>query len=393
MDVQSEEYSVPEDEQQRLRTLRNYRILDSPEESPFDNLTEMATNVFDVPISLICLVDEDRQWFKSVTGLDVRETERKCSFCNHVLLSREIMTIEDTHEDERVDGNRLVVEDPHIRSYAGAPLKTEDGKILGTFCILDQKPRSFSSRDLIILESLATVTMEQIELRFRNERRRIVNKKLRGERDRFLNQLKQAQTEKDELLHRIKNNFSQVRSMLNLERSRAKHTDELEALESAEARIFCFTAIYEQLDRTRHDQIIESRDYLKSIVKNASKVFRKEVDDTTVSLDLEDVTLPGDFALKFGIVLNELITNTYEHVLIPGLGQRLNISFEQDGDTYCLMFSDDGPGLPEPALSEDRSSGGLNLIQSMIEYADTGTFEYKNEEGSTFIIQLPADRG
>ncbi len=147
-------------EEARLRALKSLDVLDTPAEERFDRLTRMAKRMFDVPISLVSLVDGNRQWFKSCMGLDVRETPRDISFCGHAILGDEVFYIPDTENDKRFADNPLVTGEPYIRFYAGCPLRSLNGCKLGTLCIIDRKPRSLDSEDLSILRDLA-LTVER----------------------------------------------------------------------------------------------------------------------------------------------------------------------------------------------------------------------------------------
>lgn len=148
---------ISKQEGARLKTLRSLNILDTLPEERFDRLTRMAKRLFGVPISVVCLVDEDRQWFKSCLGLTVSETPRDISFCGYAILGSEIFIIPDAAKDERFADNPMVLNEPNIRFYAGCPLRTLNGSKLGTLCIMDQKPRSFSDEDLEILRDLASM--------------------------------------------------------------------------------------------------------------------------------------------------------------------------------------------------------------------------------------------
>lgn len=117
----------------------------------------MAQRLYDVPIALVSLVDENRQWFKSCIGLEVCETPRDISFCGHTILGNDIFVIPNAIEDERFADNPLVVNEPYIRFYAGCPLRALDGQKLGTLCIIDQKPREFEKEDLELLVDLASM--------------------------------------------------------------------------------------------------------------------------------------------------------------------------------------------------------------------------------------------
>lgn len=149
-------------ENQRLETLRSLNLLDTAPEERFDRLTRMAKRMFGVPISLVSIVDAERQWFKSAQGLDATETPRDISFCGHAILGDEIFMIPDARKDERFADNPLVTGDPSIRFYAGCPLKVVNGSTLGTLCLIDQKPRELDPEDLALLKDLATMAEQEI---------------------------------------------------------------------------------------------------------------------------------------------------------------------------------------------------------------------------------------
>jgi len=152
---------IPENEQSRLAALREANILDTPPENRFDRLTRMARKIFNIPIVLISIVDENRQWFKSNIGLDVRETAREISFCGHAILSDDVLVIPNALEDDRFSDNPLVVGEPDIRFYAGCPIRVGVHKI-GTFCLIDRVPREFGPGQQQLLTEMAE--MAEFEL-------------------------------------------------------------------------------------------------------------------------------------------------------------------------------------------------------------------------------------
>lgn len=161
---------IPNNEAQRLKALRKLDILDTPFEERFDRLTRMAKRLFDVPIALVSLVDEQRQWFKSCIGLSATETGRDISFCGHAILDDDLFVIPNALDDERFADNPLVIGEPYIRFYAGSPLCSIDGHQLGTLCIIDTKPRNFSEDDIQVLRDLAlTVERELVGLQLATE--------------------------------------------------------------------------------------------------------------------------------------------------------------------------------------------------------------------------------
>ncbi len=153
---------LPADEAGRLAALQELAILDTPAEERFDRLTRIAAAALDVPIALVSLVDSERQWFKSCFGLDVRETSREVAFCAHVVIQKAELIVRDTLLDERFADNPLVLEGPRIRAYTGMPLMLADGSCIGTFCVVDTRPRDFSDTELGILRDLRDLALDEI---------------------------------------------------------------------------------------------------------------------------------------------------------------------------------------------------------------------------------------
>ncbi len=153
------------DEAGRLKALRKYRILDTDPEQAFDDLTLLASQVCGTPIALISLVDENRQWFKSRVGLQAHETARDVSFCAHAIQQPGLFIVPDAMNDARFRDNPLVLDDPHIRFYAGAPLVTREGDALGTLCVIDRLPRTLTEGQKNALEAVQRQAEAQLELR------------------------------------------------------------------------------------------------------------------------------------------------------------------------------------------------------------------------------------
>ena len=146
---------IPPDEDARLAELRSLNVLDTIAEERFDRLTRMARRLFGVDVALVSLVDENRQWFKSCAGMELSETPRDISFCGHAILGDGAFVIPDALQDERFCDNPMVAGPPHVRFYAGCPLRGPGGRKLGTLCIIDSKPRAFSDEDVEMLVDLA----------------------------------------------------------------------------------------------------------------------------------------------------------------------------------------------------------------------------------------------
>lgn len=162
-------YPIPENEKERLNALHSYAILDSLSEDEFDRITELASLICEVPVSLVSLIDENRQWFKSKIGFDKRETYRNLSFCQHTIMEAEILEVTDATKDDRFKYNELVTGDPNIRFYAGYPLIDPNGYALGTLCVIDHYPNQLSDNQRRSLKLLADEVIARIVERRKKE--------------------------------------------------------------------------------------------------------------------------------------------------------------------------------------------------------------------------------
>lgn len=164
----------PENEKERLAALKEYNILDTIKEEEFDRLTQLASLICEVPIALVSLIDEDRQWFKSRVGLDAEQTPRDISFCQHAIMTDDLFEVEDATKDDRFKNNPLVTGAPDIKFYAGFPLKDPNGLNLGTLCTIDRVPKKLDKNKSLALKLLAEEVVSQIVSRKNN----LENKKL-----------------------------------------------------------------------------------------------------------------------------------------------------------------------------------------------------------------------
>ena len=196
---------IPANETKRLKVLWQYQVLDTIPEEVFDDLTELAARICEAPIAMITLVDEDRQWFKSKVGVSVNETSRDISFCGHAINHSDLFVVPDASKDERFAQNPLVISEPKIRFYAGAPLITPDGYALGTLCVIDKISRDLRPDQKQALRVLARHVMSQLELRRRSHELSHAHK----EREQIQKDLKTARAE-----------LAQVRRQLRLHKSK-----------------------------------------------------------------------------------------------------------------------------------------------------------------------------
>lgn len=184
------EPNIPKDEDIRLSELLSYRCLDTSEESRYDELTQLAAQICEMPIALISLVDKERQWFKSHYGLEAKETPRNISFCGHAILSDEPFVVENAKEDPRFADNPLVTGAPHVVFYVGIPLKNTRGINLGTLCVIDHKPRQLNSEFIKRLEIIARQVVNLLELDKKQTTLNLLNEDLREFSDIFCHEIK-----------------------------------------------------------------------------------------------------------------------------------------------------------------------------------------------------------
>src|SRR5215472_2209045 len=180
-----------QNEKQRLKVLWQYDVLDTVPEEVFDDLTELAARICEAPVAMITLVDEKRQWFKAKVGVTVNETSRDISFCSRAIEQSDLYIIPDAAADARFAENPLVISDPKIRFYAGAPLVTPDGYALGTLCVIDKVPRELRPEQKQALRVLARHVMTQLELRRHSRELASANRA----RDRIQKDLEKARTD------------------------------------------------------------------------------------------------------------------------------------------------------------------------------------------------------
>lgn len=194
---------VPNNERKRLEVLWQYDVLDTVPEQVFDDLTELAANICESPIALLTLVDDKRQWFKSKVGVSLNETSRDVSFCTHAIKQRELFIVPDATQDARFARNPLVVAEPQIRFYAGAPLITPDGHALGTLCVIDKVPHTLRPDQKRALQILSRHVMTQLELR----RHALELARTREERDNIRRDL-----------HKVRSELTQARKQISLQK-------------------------------------------------------------------------------------------------------------------------------------------------------------------------------
>jgi two-component sensor histidine kinase len=225
----------------RLAALRGYEILDTPEEEAFDEITQLASEICETPISVVNLIDAGRQWFKAEVGLGVRETPLATSLCSHAILEEDFVEIPDTLEDARMRDNPLCVGAPGLRFYAGALLKTAEGLPLGTLCVLDHRPRRLTPLQRNALQVLARQVMARLDLRLALKRQRLMLK---------------------EIDHRVKNSLAAIMAVIRIQLRGSEDEGVNAALRDVETRIGRIALLHEQLYRASSAHEIDFADYI-----------------------------------------------------------------------------------------------------------------------------------
>ncbi|MFD1143535.1 GAF domain-containing protein [Larkinella insperata] len=183
----------PSDESARLQALESYNLLDSLPETVYEDITRLASEICRTPISLVSLVDKERQWFKAKQGLNVDQTPREQSFCAHAILDpNEIFIVPDARQDERFQDNPLTTGEPHVVFYAGVPLVNPEGYPLGSLCVIDKRPRTLTDNQLASLKALAKWVATEFEL-----------KKTKEELQKSHNSLQAARQERIKVKHTL----------------------------------------------------------------------------------------------------------------------------------------------------------------------------------------------
>jgi len=335
----------PESEQQRLEAVARYEILDTPPDGAFDRITALAARRFDVPISIISIVDHDRIWFKSHYGLEIQQIGRDPGLCASAILSNEAYVLVDASLDPRSLSNPLVAGEFGLRFYAAAPLVTSDGFSLGTLCVIDKAPRSVTEEDIADLEDLASLVTDQLELRL--AAKRAVN---------------HANLLAREIDHRVTNSLQFVVGMLNIQ-ARTASGETASKLRDMAARVAAVATVHRNFYSVDSDDV-PCVPFLQRLCADVG-----DITSTKVEVEGDPVAVPSDWIQPIGLITNELVTNSAKHG-----AKTVTVRFTSDGGSYRLSVADDGPGLPKD-FSLDGSSGLGMKVLSVLAQQLGGTVE------------------
>lgn len=356
----------PHVEARRIQALERYNILDTPPDGAFDRVTSLAARLISVPISIITLVDRDRIWFKSKQGLDVDEIGRDPGLCASAVLQDDPWILTDASVDPRALSNPLVAGEFGLRFYAGVPLRTHDGYNLGTLCVIDKKAREISSDDVANLEDLASVVMDQMELR-------VAARRAVSQREMLLR----------ELHHRVKNNLQILLSIVSSVERRAKSSETIDFLRSLRGRLLALGSAHDAMQETESLGSGRTGQLLEQIAKTVRSALAA---DAELETHVEDHEVSNDVLLPLALILNELMTNALKYGLDEGMG-KIVVSFRQLKDEYELTVRDFGPGLSrsEPTTK----SSGLGFVTGLARQLHGG-FEAQSDGGAQCTVRFPA---
>jgi signal transduction histidine kinase len=430
----------PEEEQKRLKELRSYDVLDSFTDKDYEDITTLASIICDVPIALISLVDKDRQWFKSHHGIDAEETHRQHSFCSHAILNpNEAFIVPDSRIDNRFKDNPLVTGNPKIVFYAGIPLLSNNGYGLGTFCIIDVKPRELTKDQLKALGILASQVMKLLELRKTNTdlnlKKELLEIKTKNLDSIIAERIAEVEEQKVQLEKANKELLAfnyisshDLQEPLRKIQTFASLIAEREFKNLSEAGKEYFLKIGKASSRMSHlikDLLAYSRTSaqkrvfdtvsLKGVVNDILNDFQEETEQKNATITVVNNGYLNVIAFQFRQVLCNLLSNSLKFAR-PNVPPQITIDYElvkrieinngvtEEKKFHLISFRDNGIGfdskysekifeLFQRLETRDLQTGtgiGLAIVKKIVENHEGQIFaESEPEEGTVFKIYIP----
>ena len=362
---------IPANEAERLAAVRRYDILDTPPDGAFDRITRIAARLFQVPISIVSIVDTDRIWFKSHHGLDVTEIPRGPGLCASAILDSKPWVLTDASVDPRSLTNPLVAGEFGLRFYAGVPLRTPDGFNLGTLCVIDHTPRPISQTDIDQLSDLAAIVMDELELR------RAANRELGKKESLF-----------KEVHHRVKNNFQIVSSLLSLQ-SRSVPPELRTHFEESLQRIHSMGLLHEKFYAGDHVETIDITEYIRELGPSIIDAFgvgsrvRFSVEGPALQVGLDEGT-------PLSLLVGEVVSNACKHAFPEDRSGTIAVVISETEGGLSLRITDDGVGVAL-ATSTSGTRMGTRLIANFVQQLNgTSSFGGGERGGTVFELSLPA---
>ncbi len=348
---------------ERLVALKSYGILDTPREADFDDIVELASTVCGTAISVVNLIDADRQWFKAEVGLGVRETPLETSICSHIILEDDFVEIPDTLKDNRTGDNPLCLSDQGLRFYAGALLKTSEGLPIGTLCVLDHEPRKLNDFQKKTLNTLAKQVMRELELRMALEEQEV----LRREMD-----------------HRVKNSLQTVASLVRLYKSKG-HPESAEAFDAVARKVEAISLLHEELHQTTSNEMVPMKRFIQKVVDLLQKSAPANV---TVEFAGDALEMKSEDASGIAMIVSEFVANSIKHAFPDDREGVIKITLHIDGVAgWRLACHDDGVGSAHENTSTSKVEGlGLKLINAVVSKMHAQTTRGADADGYHMTI-------
>lgn len=395
-------------ESERLRNLYSYNILDSEGEFSFDKITKIASQICDTPISLISLLDSDRQWFKSRVGLSAESTPRSVAFCHYTIQGNDVMEVKNATDDERFRSNPLVTGDPNIRFYAGAPLKTPEGYNLGTLCVIDTKEKKLTNEQLEILKMLADQVVELIVLHKTNRDLKKAKDLLEQQQGLIVTKtrLESIGELAGGVCHQINNPLAIIVGRSMILRSQLKEKlpgdgevqRELEVIEETSQRVSGILKALRSYAKDMGNTV--SKINLEELVQDVKTLTTSKTHHLGVSLEVSTtgpiyVTINRN---QISQAILELVNNSLESLESADV-RTLKIELKEAGSDAVLTVSDSGSGISKDAegkvfdtffSTKSRHFGvGLSNARNFVEQ-NKGKLELlKSSRPVTFKMTLP----
>lgn len=337
---------MPKNEELRLKSLYDLFILDTDIEKEYQHLAELAANILETPISLMSLIDKNRQWFKAKTGVDLVETPREISFCTHTILKNEPLIVTDMKKDTRFSNNPFVVNEPNVKFYAGVPIQYESGLNLGTLCVLDVKERQPSDRQIDGLKILAEAVSSNLKLRFQNFQTMKQEEELRFNFSRVQELLQENQDLTSMLIHDFKNPLSVIVSACNMVGKKKDPEKYIEKISNSAIRIGQMIEKYLGADGDQlfTDQLklesVNIREFLETLIQSLSNEECLPMEIGVIQA--EKVVLDNDLISR---TLENLISNANKYA---PMSNKIQIDCLDEPSKNCVVFKvkDQGPGIP-----------------------------------------------
>ncbi|MDQ6890750.1 MAG: GAF domain-containing sensor histidine kinase [Bacteroidota bacterium] len=383
-------------EAERIKTLKKYDILDTPPDGSFDRIVKLASILLDVPIALVTLVDSDRIWFKSHYGLDTPQIGRDPGLCASAILSDEIYLVEDALKDPRTLANPLVAGEFGLKFYAAAPLKVKEGHNLGTFCVIDKNPRQFTQAQKEILQSLADIVVDQLELRLAARKAVFNQNQLLNMAVHDLKSPLTAISISAEFIKNEKNESKNIAVMCDqILKSAGKMTNTINAvLESSRIKL---NKIQLRITKINLANLVG-----RVVITNQILAKNKH---QKLQLDIENHPFVCADESKLIEITDNLINNAIKY---SPENKNITITIAERNNKAIMEVLDEGQGLDEedkknlfqpftklsaqPTGGENSTGLGLSIVKVLVE-AHKGNIRAESDgknKGAKFIVELPA---